>query len=76
MSLEAITRKIARIREYAAVLTSLQADCVARMKRDKIYRGAVLYHLYMMADSCVAPAEMVIKLKGLRRPQSYADAID
>ncbi len=76
MSIEAITRKIARIREYVAVLKSLQPDCVTRMKSDKVYRGAVLYHPYMMADSCVTLAEMLIKLKGLRRPQSYAETID
>jgi len=60
MSIEAITNKIARIREYVAVLKSLQPDCVTRMKRDKIYRGAVLYHLYLMADSCVAPAAKLL----------------
>ena len=30
----------------------------------------------MMADSCVTLAEMVIKLKNLPAPQSYAEAID
>jgi uncharacterized protein YutE (UPF0331/DUF86 family) len=29
-----------------------------------------------MADSCIAPAELVIRLKGLRAPQSYHEAFD
>ena len=62
--------------EYAATLESLGGNCVERMKNDKLYRGAVLYFLYMMADSCVALAEMMIKLKNLRSPQSYSEAID
>lgn len=76
MSLDAIAAKIARIREYLGILENLCENCVERMKSDKVYRGSVLYYLYMMADSCVALAEMTIKLKNLRKPQSYAEAID
>lgn len=76
MSLDAIAAKIARIREYLSILESLRENCIERMKSDKVYRGSVLYYLYMTADSCVALAEMIIKLKNLRKPQSYAEAID
>ena len=76
MSLDAIAKKIASIVEYLDILESLRENCNERMNSDKIHRGSVLYYLYMMADSCVALAEMVIKLKGLRRPQSYSEAID
>lgn len=76
MSIDAIAAKIARIREYLSILESLRENCVERMKSDKVYRGSVLYYLYMTADSCVALAEMIIKLKNLRKPQSYAEAID
>ena len=76
MSIEAIEKKIARILEYVAILESMKVDCVKRMQEDKIYRGSMLYYLYMMADSCVALAEMIIKAKNLPKPQSYAEAID
>lgn len=73
---EALEKKIARILEYVATLESLNQNCVERMKSDRVYRGAVLYYLYTMADSCVALAEMIIKLKDLPKPQSYSEAID
>ena len=76
MSSEAIQAKIARIFEYVATLDGLKENCVQRMKGDKVYRGSVLYYLYMVADSCVALAEMIIKLRDLRPPQSYSEAID
>ncbi|MEJ2684518.1 MAG: DUF86 domain-containing protein [Candidatus Sulfobium sp.] len=38
--------------------------------------GALLYYLYLLADSCVSLAEMVIKKKSLRIPQSYQEAFD
>ncbi len=76
MSSEAMQAKIARILEYIGTLEGLKDNCVERMKTDNVYRGAVLYYLYMVADSCVALAEMVIKHKSLRSPQSYSEAID
>lgn len=76
MGREAIEKKIARIKEYVTILSGLSQDCINRMQRDKVYRGSVLYYLYMMADSCVTLAEMVIRQKQLRTPQSYAEAID
>lgn len=54
----------------------MNQNCVERMKSDRVYRGSVLYYLYAMADSCVALAEMIIKLKNLPKPQSYSEAID
>ncbi|NIR73220.1 DUF86 domain-containing protein [candidate division KSB1 bacterium] len=76
MSIEIIEKKIARILEYVNTLEGMQENCVQRMKQDKIYRGSVMYYLYMMADSCVALAEMMIRKKDLPRPQSYSEAID
>ena len=43
---------------------------------DPIYRGALLHYLYLLADSCITLAELVIKHKKLRIPQSYHEAID
>ena len=76
MSIEAIEKKIARVLNYVVILESLRDNCVERMRHDSVYRGSILYYLYMMADSCVALAEMVIKLKNLPKPQSYSEAID
>ena len=40
------------------------------------FTEAVLYYLYLMADSCIALAEIIIREKGLRSPQSYHEAFD
>jgi uncharacterized protein YutE (UPF0331/DUF86 family) len=74
--MERIHQKIGRIKEYLGLIRSMEEECRNRFRSDPIYRGALLYHLYLMADSCLALAEMVIKYKDLRLPQTYAEAID
>ena len=44
--------------------------------KDPTYRGALLHYLYLMADTCIALAEQVIRYKKLRPPQSYHEAFD
>lgn len=73
--MERILQKVARIRQYLQLIESLKPDCPKRFIRDSIYRGALLHYLYLTADSCIALAQLVIKHRGLRPPQSYADAI-
>jgi len=73
---ERINQKIGKIREYLKLLRDLEADCLEKFQIDPIYRGALLHYLYLMADTCVALAEQVIKLKSLRAPQSYHEAFD
>ena len=68
--------KIERVREYKLILRDLKADCAERFLKEPVYRGAVLYYLYLIADSCISLAELVIRDKGLRTPQSYHEAID
>ncbi len=74
--MERINQKIGRIREHLSLITSIKDDCLSRFVSDPIYRGALLHYLYLMADSCISLAELVIKHKNLRIPQSYHDAID
>ena len=57
-------------------MRSIQAECIERFTSDPIYRGALLHYLYLIADGCVVLAEMVIRGKRLRAPQSYAEAFD
>ncbi len=73
---ERILRKIARIREYLSVVEKIKDDCITRFESDPVYRGALIYYLYLIADSCISLAEMVIKKQGLRAPQYYHEAID
>lgn len=73
---ERIEQKRGRILEYVSLLRTLQNDCLERFDTDPIYRGALLHYLYLMADSCIALAELIIKYKGLRPPQTYAEAFD
>ncbi|MCF8035273.1 MAG: DUF86 domain-containing protein [Desulfobacteraceae bacterium] len=73
---ERIEQKKARIREYAGLIKSLRKDCTERFDTDPVYRGAMLHYLYLTVDSCIALAILIIKLKALRPPQTYAEAFD
>jgi uncharacterized protein YutE (UPF0331/DUF86 family) len=74
--MERILQKTGRIREYLDLLRSLKDDCEERFANDLLYRGALLYYLYLLTDTCISLAEMVIKRKNLRLPQSYQEAFD
>lgn len=74
--MELIYQKIGRIREYISLLNSIKDDCLKRFASDPLYRGALLHYLYLLADSCISLAELVIKHKHLRLPQTYQEAID
>lgn len=73
---ERIDQKISRVNEYLVNIEKLSPDCAEKFPIDFIYRGALLHYLYLMADTCISLAEMLIKYKGLRAPQSYYEAFD
>lgn len=73
---ERMHQKIERLKEHLALLHALRPDCEERFPIDPIYRGAVLHYLYQLADGCIVLAELVIKLKKFRTPQTYAEAFD
>jgi uncharacterized protein YutE (UPF0331/DUF86 family) len=74
--MENIRIKIEKIEGYLQIINSMKDDCLKKFLKDPIYRGALLHYLYLIADSCISLAEMVIRHKGLRTPQSYTEAID
>ena len=74
--MELILNKIGRIREYIKLINSIKEDCMVRFVSDPLYRGSLLHYLYLLSDSCIALAEMVIKYKKLRLPQTYYEAFD
>jgi len=74
--MERIYQKIGRIKEYLKLVESLKDACMERLLTDPIYRGALLHYLYLLVDSCITLAELVIKYKNLRLPQSYHEAFD
>jgi uncharacterized protein YutE (UPF0331/DUF86 family) len=73
---ETLLIKIERIEGYLELIDSMKDDCQKKFLIDPIYRGALLHYLYLTVDSCISLAEIVIKLKGLRTPQSYSEAVD
>ena len=73
---ERIQQKISRIIEYLELIDSIKIDCEKKFIADPIYRGALLHYLYLMADTCIALAEQIIRDKKLRFPQSYHEAFD
>ena len=74
--MERIRHKIGRIMEHLKLLRSIKDECEDRFVSDPIYRGALLHYLYLLSDGCIVLAELVIKQRGLRRSQSYAEAFD
>lgn len=74
--MERIRHKIARLREYLSIIASVREECMERFASDPIFRGALLHYLYVVSDGCIALAELTIKYKQFRLPQSYHEAID
>ncbi|MFO7761973.1 MAG: type VII toxin-antitoxin system HepT family RNase toxin [Thermodesulfobacteriota bacterium] len=74
--MERIVQKTGRIREYLDQIQSMRQDCEKRFETDPIYRGAMLHYLYLLTDTCITLAAMVIKQKKLRLPQSYQESFD
>ena len=74
--MERILQKIGRINEHLEIIRSIKDDCKMKFAIDSVYRGALLHYLYLLSDSCIVLAELVIKHKGLRIPQSYAESFD
>ena len=74
--MERIRQKTGRIREHLAFLRSIRGECTERFESDRIYRGALLHYLYLLADSCIVLGELVIKREKFRPPQSYAEVFD
>jgi uncharacterized protein YutE (UPF0331/DUF86 family) len=72
---EAIKIKIEKIEEYLKILELMEKDCEQKFS-DPLFRGALLHYLYLTADSCISLAEMIIKEKNFRTPQTYSEAID
>lgn len=74
--MERIRQKIGRINEHLSIIRSIKDDCRIKFAVDPVYRGALLHYLYLLSDSCIVLAELVIKHKGLRIPQSYSESFD
>ncbi len=74
--LDQIHKKIKKIEHYVSILRELKDDCEKRILKDEVYRGAVIYYLYVTADSCISLAELIVKWKEFEEPQSYAETID
>ena len=71
-----IESKIASIEDLIVTLDELKKDCQEKFLTDKIYHGALLHYLYLVADSSIALAEMVIKYKNIPKSNSYYESID
>ena len=71
-----IENKIKKIESTHALPEEIGRDCKEKFLTDKIYQGALLHYLYLISDSCIAVAEMVIKYKNLPSADSYFESID
>lgn len=73
---ERIRIKLENIMAHLKILREMKDGCEEKFPKDPVYRGALLHYLYLVSDSSITLAELVIKEKGLRTPQSYSEAID
>jgi len=73
---QSLPQKIGRINEYIKIIENIKDECEKRFDTDAVYRGVMLHYLYLLADTSIMLAEMTIKKKNLRTPQSYSEAFD
>ena len=71
-----IGNKIASIEDTLNTLEELKPDCDAKFLTDKVYHGALLHYLYLVSDSVIALAEMVMKYRNIPKSNSYYESID
>jgi len=71
-----IELKIQKIYDYLDILDTYKDDCKQRFLNDSMFEGALLHYLYVVSDSCISLAEMMIKHKNLGLTQSYSNSID
>lgn len=74
--LDRIEKKAKKIKKDLLIINHLKSDCDDKIYIDPIYRGALLHYLYIVSDSCISIAEMIIKYKDYEQPESYYEAID
>ncbi len=74
--LHKIEKKIKKIEELHQFLKEIGEECEEKFLKDRIYQGALLHYLYLIADSCISLSEMVIKYKKLPFADSYYESID
>ncbi|PKN29514.1 MAG: DUF86 domain-containing protein [Deltaproteobacteria bacterium HGW-Deltaproteobacteria-21] len=74
--MERLIQKTGRIKAYLRLIRSIEDECLSKFVSDPIYRGALLHYLYLLADTCISLAELMIKHRGLRIPQTYAEAFE
>ena len=74
--LHRIEKKIHSIEENLDFIDSIKSECEERFYKDKLYQSALLHNIYIVADSSIALAEMVIKYKNIPKSESYFESID
>ncbi len=74
--LHRIEKKIFSIEENLNFIDSIKSECEERFVKDKLYQSALLHNIYLVADSSIALAEMVIKYKKIPKSESYYESID
>jgi len=70
-----IELKIQKIEKYIRILEEYKENCKERFLNDEMFEGALLHYLYLVSDSCISLAEMMIKYKSFGLTQSYFDSI-
>jgi len=71
-----IELKIQKVYDYLDILDGYKDDCKQRFLNDSMFEGALLHYLYVVSDSCISLAEMMIKYKDFGLTQSYSNSID
>lgn len=77
MSSQALVEdKISTIQRYLAVVTTYQRYSQTEIEKDVTLRGAVERYLYLLAQSTIDLAEIMIAYKKLRKPATMSESFE
>jgi uncharacterized protein YutE (UPF0331/DUF86 family) len=65
--MERIRIRVEKILEYKSILEDIKGDCEKKILYDPVYRGALLHYLYLLSDSCISLAEVIIRARSFVR---------
>ena len=71
-----IEDKISSIQKYLAIVAHYQQYTQAELVKDVTLRGATERYLYLLAQSAIDLAEMIIAYKKLRKPATMSESFE
>ncbi|RLG57526.1 MAG: DUF86 domain-containing protein [Candidatus Hydrothermarchaeota archaeon] len=71
-----ILSKIDMLKKYVDLLKNYKYASVKDLEKDPTLRGAVERYLQVAIECCLDIGEMIISVKGFKKPESYREVIE